>query len=540
MMSMAEKLEQPLSLKLILVLLISMSFLMIRFFIPTIVGNENVYLLAAKKIVDTSFLQNDWTWGSVASVARTSFAYDLLIAPLWIFFGDAIHIALIGRLIVWSLLLYSVVRFCQELCVEWWLIPPVFWFLIFVRQSFAAGSWMFGGVEQKCFSYAFLILALTAILQKKQVRGAVFCGLSIIFHVIVGGWGFMALLTAQVVLYKDYNFRRIVRFALLTICLSSPIIIIALSYLGGLGGGETSQGFLAHDLIVKFRNPHHLDPNYFLGWKVGLRIFLAYLFTVFALYKAINRKKALFLISFLSFCIVVFVLGLFARWFGFTWFLVFYPFRLAGIFLCLLFYISCAAYFSYYLIGRSVDSQRLTKGLFPHVIFLALCVSLAIVMPSSKSFLGLGSFQSSLARFVQVWSSHIQGKQRPIERVGEWIKKNTDKESIFIAPPCVYDFWIWSERAEVVCFKSAPHNHRIIEWYERLIDLNGGKEFHSVGFASCAELIKNYRGLKKEQLMDLRGKYDATFFLVDEQRMDLEKINIYGDDHYYIYDLRGL
>jgi hypothetical protein len=322
--------------------------------------------------------------------------------------------------------------------------------------------------------------------------------------------------------------------------LGSPTIIIALNYIGGIGGGGSSQGFLAHDLIVKFRNPHHLDPHYFLGWKVGLRIFLAYLCTVFALYKAINRKKALFLISFLSFCIAVFILGLFARWLGFTWFLVFYPFRLAGIFLWLLFCISCAAYFSYHLIRRSVDGQRLTKGLFPHVIFLALCVSLAMVTPSSKSFLGLGSFQSSIARFVNVWSSHIQGKQRPIEKVGEWIKRNTSKESIFIAPPCVFDFWIWSERAEVVCFKSAPHNNRVVEWYERLRDLNGSKEFHSVGFASCKELIKNYRGLKRKQLMDLKEKYDAAFFLVDRQRTDMENIIVYGDGNYYIYNLRDL
>jgi hypothetical protein len=91
-----------------------------------------------------------------------------------------------------------------------------------------------------------------------------------------------------------------------------------------------------------------------------------------------------------------------------------------------------------------------------------------------------------------------------------------------------------------VSFKSAPHNKRVAEWYERLRDLNGGKEFHSVGFAVCKELTDNYRVLKKAQLIDLKEKYDAAFFLVDRQRADLEDIIVYGDGHYYIYDLKGL
>ncbi len=66
---------------------------------------------------------------------------------------------------------------------------------------------MIGAVEQKCCAYVFLILSLLSILKSQLIRASIFGGLAIAFHVLVGGWGMLALTGTLVFHRSDYKLR---------------------------------------------------------------------------------------------------------------------------------------------------------------------------------------------------------------------------------------------------------------------------------------------------------------------------------------------
>jgi hypothetical protein len=154
-----------------------------------------------------------------------------------------------------------------------------FVWLIKFQQSLGAHEWIFSSIEQKVCAYGFAFAALTDLLCNRVRRAAVFAGAAVLFHILVGGWFLMGLGTAMLADRRRFPFSQLVTFVLISGVVLSPMIIPVLKYRfsstsAAKPATETNlatETLDADRMIVKFRNPHHLDPDRVLSRKVVKR-----------------------------------------------------------------------------------------------------------------------------------------------------------------------------------------------------------------------------------------------------------------------------
>jgi len=94
-----------------------------------------------------------------------------------------------GRVLAWTFLAWAWQR------LSWRLVPvplasvltAALWVTL-TETSHLAGEWVVGGVEAKCFAYAFVLLALREMVDRRWNRVWILLGAASAFHVLVGGW----------------------------------------------------------------------------------------------------------------------------------------------------------------------------------------------------------------------------------------------------------------------------------------------------------------------------------------------------------------
>jgi hypothetical protein len=102
-------------------------------------------------------------------------------------------VAWIGRFLTWGLLAWAWQRLS-------WAVVPQRWFsvlaaallLLFSQRFNMAGEWVVGGVEAKGFAYVCVLLALESLLRQRWRVGWIWLGTATAFHVLVGGWSWVA------------------------------------------------------------------------------------------------------------------------------------------------------------------------------------------------------------------------------------------------------------------------------------------------------------------------------------------------------------
>jgi hypothetical protein len=514
------------------------ALVLIRHFVPYLDANEPGKLLLARTLIDPSFLKHDWMARLGTAGLDVALLFSALVAPLWLLLKDALAVALTARLLLWCLLLYSLAKFAREIEVKWHWFALGLGLWIWSGQSMAAGEWIFGGAEQKCLAYAFLILSLTSLLRCQMLRAGIFCGIAVWFHALVGGWGAIALTGALLVRFREYGRRRLLTFTLATAILSLPLAWAALRYLapGGVTELSSRQGMDADALIVLFRNPHHLDPYFFLTSRKLLATGLFTICTFFVVPKALSTAKARLLLPFLAVLAVVFGCGIAARQFGLFGFLKFYPFRGADVLFPLVFWLVAPGF----LIAQVRSLARRPVSHAAILLWQALGTVLIVVLLVGKTSQAVRLFPTNLTHFTHSWLRYPTKGESPFEEMTRWIREHTPKSATFIAPPCEEGFWLAAERALVVNFKAAPHNAAILEWRRRITRLNRDRQFHSVGFGICAELDQNFPALDLEQLKAIRDTYAADYYLTTRRREDLADRLIHQNAAYYLYHLSTL
>ncbi len=493
----------------------------IKFFIPSITPNESVYLINARKIIEPEFLANDWTW---QSLSYSHFVFDLIISKFFHVFSF-LSIALLGRVITWILVIWSLIRLAKTLGLEWWGFILSFLFWLYGGQSLIAGEWIFSGFESKSIAYAFLFLSLQSILRTEVIKGAIFCGISICFHVLVGCWGAVGLFVVVLLSWKEFRYKKIILFSFLVFLFSLPGLIS--NVYGILRDGHVTKE--AYKIYALFRTPHHLDPEAFMSTGITLLLFGGYILTVLIIYKSFKRKDSFKLNVFLTTLMTVFVLGLLARKINLFSFLNLYPFRLGPLFLFLFFSLAVIRFIQLYFIKKKITMKTICVSISLILLFMILFKS-----PLEKPLW-------DMKHFLMTWKSYLSKTEEDnFVKLTIWIKDNTDSQSIFISPPWIQRFWMFTERAEVVCFKFPPASGLITEWYARLVDLNGGKPFKNKGLDVNNELIENYPNLTFEQLLNIKSKYKTQYLLTIKERQDLSASLIYSNKSFYLYDLRDI
>lgn len=509
-----------------LAILPTLPILITRFYYPDFLDNEAGKLIAARRILEPSFLRNDWL--QIASGEDVLYgAFSAMVAPLWLALKNAVFVVLVGRLLLWVFLLYALVKLARTMKIEGYSLAIGLAIWVFRFQSLGAGEWIFGGIEGKCVAYAMLFLALESALRNRVVAAAVFCGISIWFHVLVGGWGAMALGGALLLCRRNYGWRRPLQFCAITGAFLLPLVLMFLN--NPKGAQSTASSEEANRLIVLFRNPHHLDPFFFHGrHEFALACILASI-TAFGLYRLTVRSHAALISSFLLILLTQFAAGLLARSTSQLWFLKVYPFRVADVLVGLLFWLT-APMLLVWISQRGVAARCPVK-----LRALAWCTLLLLL----GSVLGVRSaplVKRHFGVFAQSWSRFIRHDESPLSETARWIRERTPPTSVIIAPPWEGAFWMEAERAEVVNYKRAPHSLAILEWHQRMMALNGGP-FHSVSEGMLDELQQHYPELDAAKVEALGVAYGANYFLTTRPRADLAGKLVHENGSYFLYRL---
>ncbi|MDO4569805.1 MAG: hypothetical protein Q4D38_05430 [Planctomycetia bacterium] len=220
--------------------------------------NEAHYLGKAMHFWNPDYVKNDFFLNTPD--AHLVFYYSVG----WISqFCEKETFAWVCRSIVWFLLAWGWVYMVSPIFSRFGaaLLSALLFCFLSENYNFA-GEWVVGGVEAKCFAYAFLFLGVGFMVRNRWNLAWVFMGVAALFHVLVGGWGLVALgLTWVFMRWWSPNethipsFLTVAPWAIVAILISLPALVPALLMNVDVSH-ETVR--LANRLYVFERLPHHL------------------------------------------------------------------------------------------------------------------------------------------------------------------------------------------------------------------------------------------------------------------------------------------
>ncbi len=234
------------------------TLLCINHFIPLPDANEEMYFGLALQYMDPSWIPDSFSF-TESPGTRLLFQYPVGWALKVLSFE---WVAVIGRLIcygIFSILLARIFSFLQLTNLTVFFLLQV----IFNRnQSFLAGEWIFQDFETKTIAYVFVLLSIISLIKEKWRTAVLWTVPAVYFHVLVGGWYFIALFI--------YLMMRRLPIKMLFIY-GSVFTLLVLPYLYYLSSQvlidqrEVINGVNLNWIYTYYRNPHH-TVTFYMGW----------------------------------------------------------------------------------------------------------------------------------------------------------------------------------------------------------------------------------------------------------------------------------
>lgn len=496
---------------------------------PIPAPNEPHYLTKAKHYWDPDFCPGDFFLDS--SNAHLVFYQTVGLLTLWLSLPQT---AFVGRLIAYALLAVGwtscVSRLVGTRAGPLW---AAWVFLAIVTVGNLSGEWMVGGVEAKVFSYAFVLLAMSAMFDRRWRTAGVFAGLAVSFHPVVGGWavvaGGMATVATRFICHRcdprdvpNAERKRIQIALLLGVVCALPGLVPAIHLVM-----QPRLKSAAHaDTIQVFeRLGHHLDPRRFETVEFGdyevQAAWLAYTLLglfVLGLYSRMRRSKPRAWFGWFVAAAGIIALG------GLIVGLVpllpdgrpdtgsahfelrvslmkFYPFRLVDVFLP----IAAAVLLVAVLERRATDPRD-----FPEFLG-SRCRTCLQRLSGPAIFAGFLAF-AWLRPIADRNPSHMAPDEFADWKAAcRWCDENLPPDAVVLTPPSSsWGFKWYAHRAEYVSFKDCPQDTPgIVEWERRLqyIDRWGSADenYHN-GYTQAALRKLGKKGIT-HVLMDARIQF---------------------------------
>ncbi|MCU0533340.1 MAG: hypothetical protein MUD14_05530 [Hydrococcus sp. Prado102] len=534
-------------------------FLCFRFLIDRNMGgggwNEVDVLPLARHFADPTWVAKDWYLNQPAGYR---FLFQVLfgkIAAVWGFLA----ISLIGRAICYGLFALGFVLLGQKLKLSFsglWLALFLFVSVGYYSEDWGQGvianEWMIGGLEAKAVAYSLLPLIVRLILDKRYRLAVFLSGLATSFHVLVGGWIFLAIVGwlwcewAKPTLRdcppgstKGDRKTQPQELGWILLCYLIGSIFAIRPVLDYLLIPTPTDAVSPSYIYVFLRLPHHLNP---LSWKlwqwVKLGIFLSLLAASTATiryYQRLNRCDRLTesytaCWEFAQFAWITLVPGalgiLIAPFDERGQFLQYYPFRLGDVMLSLSTYVLGVRALQF-VVG--VKRQRLLQIIFPFIIAVACYFQ-------ATNFYGQ-------VFALQEFPSKPQDVDEDWRDCSDWIRHHTPKDTVIISSPVEFTNFTWTtERATIAKFKLLPQTKTgIVNWYERLSDLSGQvspwmnlKRTNDNRDIIRQRLSEGYDRLTTTQVVKLMNKYQASFFVTNNKHQ-LKLPIAYRNSSYILY-----
>ncbi len=518
---------------------------------PVPAVNEPHYLCKSKH-----FWQPDWCDRDFFLASRNAHTvFYATIGGLTRFFSFT-QAALFGRILATFVLAWGWTRCWSQLFFTKWAVLWSAWiFLIFSACGNFSGEWLVGGVEGKVPCYGFLLAAFGDVLRRRFVLAAIWAGLAVSFHPVVGVWGLLAFALSWVlerVIDANRQKRRRMQSAALSegrlkgkansltetepvphLSLGSillPCVILIVFALPGLipvyqllteaVSPETRRA--GTYIQVYYRLAHHLDPMLFPFRSYACYVLLVLFWLCSCRWGGRTiAKKRLDHIVFWS--LMFAVAGILIGWgprppIRMPFYdqrmnlLKFYPFRLADVLMPIAVAVSLVS-----VLERTAfkSTSPKTWGAFiSHPLWLLTFVFIA----------GLWRAHS----MTETNRYSLEDRADWLD-VCSWIDHNLPSDALVQTPTNGWAFKWFARRAEYVAFKDCPQDAAgIVEWNTRLnflqkwFENNYVDEFYSAG-----------------ELKSLRQKTGLTHLLTDRLG-PLELEPIYRNGTFQVYDLSSL
>jgi len=491
-------------------LIVVTAFISLKFLLHDNMGrnNEIDVLPLAKQFVDPGWIPGDWYLNQPPGYRLL---FDLIFGNLiqgWGFLAGSI----IGRLGCYVVLSLGLVLIGRTLGLKLpWLLLAIALLVYPLDQSAIAHESIFGGLEAKSAAYGFVLLALWLLLKGHFRWMALMLGVATSFHVLVGGWAFLAMVAWLIRTRKQHlkSIWHLGAIGLIYVAASAFAIPAVLQQLlTPTPASPVSPSFI----YVFLRLPHHLNPLSWNMWSLmRLPIYLVVLAVCVRILARQHSEKdtdlyqtrlALFEFTLLS--LVPFGLGMVVAFFDHQGsILQFYPFRLGDVMLplttCLM--VSCVLQQSV-----SLQKQRILSLACVGILTLVCTIQSVTLVKQIKA---LDDFPSVNADFKALCS---------------WIRTQTPANATILSPPATLVEFSWlTERPTIVKYKLLPQNKAgLLSWYERLSDLSGGT-FPQLSDNSSRSrrkgveniLTQGYRHLSTAKVKALMTKYNASYVLTD-------------------------
>ena len=503
------------------------------FLVPGFTGNEDVYLLRGQQLLDHTYLAADWLWGFQPETSFVRVPFDWFSAGLGSMTPSVIATAIIGRGLMWMLVLAGLVWGMRAVEIAPLVVGVGTLIWLFIGQSWMAGEWVLGGVESKVFAYACLFFAIGCAAHSRWAIAGGLVGVAVWSHVLVGAWGGFALGVAALLVGGVSSIQPVLRYSAAAALVGMPALVYAAGKMLFVAGDDVAvapylDAGVASRLFVEFRNPHHLDPA---GFLTPLRFLLGVV--LFTLAWLASRRAGLasehvrLLRGVMLGMMVCFALALVFRSLSLWSLLKFYPARVADTLLPL-FTLLILAQFAYHRCGiylRSLPGWERTLGSRISIVVVVVWLFWATVL-----------FTPRVPTAIALATNPL-----PDDPLVSWVHEYTEPDDVLAVHPCLAPAYQYLQRAQVVSFKSAPVAPvQFSRWYERLNALADGASLTSTGFAVCEEVTPHFRQLDTAALLVLRAGYNADYYLIDATRDDLEPYVISRLANWTLVDLAAL
>lgn len=499
----------------------------LRFPIPG--TNEPHYLCKAKHYWNPQWCAGDFFLES--SNAHSVFYQIVGALTQWLSLHDT---ALFGRLAGFLLLAIGWFRLFRVLTPGLWspLISAWTYLGITAIGNFS-GEWIIGGIESKVFAYGFLFLSLANAGEQRWNRAAIYAGLTISWHPVVGVWALLCSVFSLLCLWltqkksptrislREAVPKAIPASGLLILC-ALPGLIPAVNL---LLHSDSRDNFAANYIQVFYRIKHHLDPMDFhtFGYLLYAGLLGLWFFlrrkqnTAFA-----NRFFQCFILGTIGLACIGFLLGAGPRpasempYYAFRMSLLkFYPFRLFDALLPLAVTMALV---------NSVSQQFFETGKTGEK-------SSSASLSPRKAVVAVLSLSIFTAVLYSAWITPPIHKMSPAQRQDwidacQWIQQNTRETTLFLTPSGESDFKWFAQRPEYVTVKDCPQDAPgVVEWNRRLKYLRKwGQEYYNEGFDDRA-------------LQALKENTNITHLIVKRLGPFKTLKPIYQNQTYKIYEL---
>jgi len=442
--------------------------------------------------------------------------------------------AWVGRIITWLLLAEVLRRLARAIGLAGLqLVFAVVLFAAFQDHCAMAGEWVIGGVEAKGFSYVFVFLALTQLVQGRWSATFILLGIATAFHVLVGGWSLVAMALAW--LFEGARrprLRNLLPALGLSVIFALPGLVPSLA----LTWGVPSEILREANRIYTFeRLSHHLVPGSFRPQDVFYFSVLTATFLGLGFLWHEDERWNRFRHFVLGSLIIAgggWLIGLTVGTFPdlAAALLRYYWFRLSDVTVPL-----AVAFLIAFLITHRISLPHPWRDTALAIVFVFLAYHLGnLVVLRAQHRIPRTEWSVTMR---SAWDENpaVRDEYEDWREVCHWIAENTPPDAKFLALSMKSSFKWYAQRSEVANWKEIPQDARsIVAWWEKLKDIY---IVHDPTWGSW--WVRNAARLGEDRLLTLAAKYQFEYIVtVSEPRLNLEIVFSKPDNMFVVYRVR--